>query len=444
MVRTFENVKGTYDYLPEKQIIRENIKTTLQQIFQKYGFSPLETPIVCYLDLLASKYSEGADILNEMYKLSDQGKRELGLRYDLTITFCKVISSNPYLPMPFKRYEIGKVFRDGPVKLGRNREFTQCDIDCVGVSSLLAEAEYLTMTEEAFRKLGLKIQIVYNNRKLLSGIILAVFGDLGESQMRKSIMLIDKIEKISHEELISGFNEIGVPQEKVDEMCALLKLSSVDLKKALDKFDGNALIDEGLSQISELEYYLRGTQAERCIVFAPYLARGIDIYTGTVWEIFLEDRSIGGEDFSVSLGGGGRYDSIITKFVDDGTEYPAVGMSFGLDVIYEALRLDQKERNTQIVQLYIIPMGAVRESFAFATELRNRGIYVEIEKRTQKVKKSMNYANKLNIPYVVVIGDNEITSGIISVKNMSTGESYQFDVHDIGAIAAFLSRKDSK
>lgn len=443
MGRTFENVKGTYDYLPEKQILRENIKTTLQQIFQKYGFSPLETPIVCYLDLLASKYSEGADILNEMYKLTDQGKRELGLRYDLTITFCKIISSNPYLPMPFKRYEIGKVFRDGPVKLGRNREFTQCDIDCVGVSSLLAEAEYLTMTEEAFRKLGLKIQIVYNNRKLLSGIILAVFGGLNESQVRKSIMLIDKIEKISHNELISEFNEIGISSDRVDEMCSLLKLSSTDLRKALDKYEHNSLIDEGLSQINELEYYLKGTPVEQCIVFAPYLARGIDIYTGTVWEIFLENRSIGGEDFLVSLGGGGRYDSIITKFVDDGTEYPAVGMSFGLDVIYEALRLDQKKRDSQIVKLYVIPMGVAREAFVFATELRNNGIPVEIEKRTQKIKKSMNYANKLNIPYVAVIGENEISSGQISIKNMSTGESSQFDIHKIDTIACFLSSNNT-
>ena len=138
MGRTFENLKGTYDYLPEKQSIREHIKSTLQGVFQKYGFAPIETPILCSYDLLASKYSEGADILKEMYTLSDQGKRHLGLRYDLTITFSKLISSNRDITMPFKRYEIGRVYRDGPIKLGRNREFTQCDVDMVGVSSLLA------------------------------------------------------------------------------------------------------------------------------------------------------------------------------------------------------------------------------------------------------------------------------------------------------------------
>lgn len=127
----FKNLKGSYDYLPQKQILREEIKNILSSIFQKYGFSPVETPILCYYDLLSSKYSEGADILNETYKLTDQGERSLGLRYDLTITFSKLISSNPNLRLPFKRYEIGKVFRDGPVKLGRNREFTQCDVDMV-------------------------------------------------------------------------------------------------------------------------------------------------------------------------------------------------------------------------------------------------------------------------------------------------------------------------
>ena len=139
MSKKFENLKGTYDYLPDKQIIRENIKEMLQSEFVKYGFAPIETPILCKFDLLASKYSEGADILNETYKLSDQGSRKLGLRYDLIITFSKLISSNANVVLPFKRYEIGKVFRDGPVKIGRNREFTQCDVDVVGEKSILAD-----------------------------------------------------------------------------------------------------------------------------------------------------------------------------------------------------------------------------------------------------------------------------------------------------------------
>ena len=213
MGRQFENLKGTFDYLPEKQIIRESIKSVLQSIFVKYGFSPIETPILCKYDLLASKYSEGADILNEMYTLEDQGKRKLGLRYDLTITFSKLISSNRDIVFPFKRYEIGKVFRDGPVKVGRNREFTQCDVDSVGVKSVLAEAEYMVMTQEAYEKMGLDIEIEFNNRKLLTGIIRSVFGDVCEDVLRRSIMLIDKFAKLSDEELFEEFSLIDIERE---------------------------------------------------------------------------------------------------------------------------------------------------------------------------------------------------------------------------------------
>ncbi|MBR1953221.1 MAG: ATP phosphoribosyltransferase regulatory subunit [Lentisphaeria bacterium] len=241
MSKEFQNLKGTYDYLPERQILRENIKSTLQSIFIKYGFAPVETPILCGYDLLASKYSEGADILNETYKLTDQGKRSLGLRYDLTITFSKLISFNPSMTMPFKRYEIGKVFRDGPVKLGRNREFTQCDIDVVGTSSLLAEAEYMTMTEEAYRKLGLDVEILYNNRKLLNGLIKAVFGDVDENVLRQSIMLIDKFAKLTKKELVYEFSKIGVTEEKVEEISSVLALSFDDLCKKIAEYPASQI-----------------------------------------------------------------------------------------------------------------------------------------------------------------------------------------------------------
>ena len=318
MGKVFENLKGTYDYLPEKQILRENIQNKLRDIFKIYGFAPLETPILCYYDLLASKYSEGADILNEIYKLSDQGKRDLGLRYDLTITFCKLISSDPYMPMPFKRYEIGKVFRDGPVRVGRNREFTQCDVDMVGVSNLMAEAEYLTMTEEAYRKLGLDVEILVNHRKLLSGMIRAVLNASDEKQIRESILIIDKFAKLSKAEFHREFEKIGVSAAKVDELIGILNLPIEELSEKLKDYPSNEEIAAGVSELDELRNYISGTAAENRVVFAPYLARGIDIYTGVVWEIFLKDRKIGGEDFGISLGGGGRYDKIITDFVGDG------------------------------------------------------------------------------------------------------------------------------
>lgn len=439
MGKTFENLKGTYDYLPEKQMIREKIKDTLKPIFVKYGFAPIETPIICMYDLLSSKYSEGADILNETYKLSDQGKRELGLRYDLTITFSKLISSNRDITMPFKRYEIGRVYRDGPVKLGRNREFTQCDVDVVGVKSVMAEAEYMLMTTEAYENLGLDIEIEFNNRKLLSGIITSVLGDIPENKMRSCIMLIDKFAKLTRKELVDAFEEVGITAEQFDSLMEYFGLDYAALKQKLAGIDSE-LISEGLSEIDELYGYLQGTKALERMKFAPYLARGIDIYTGIVWEVFLRERKIAGTDFNLSLGGGGRYDKIITTFVDDGTEYPAVGMAFGLDVIYEVLVLKNEGKKESTVDVFVIPFGTEVESFRFATKLRAAGLKVEIEKASKKLKKSMNYANKSNFPYVVVLGEDEIAQGKIQLKNMETGDNTEFAIDDFEGIREYITK----
>ncbi len=438
MSRNFENLKGTYDYLPEKQIIRERIKTVLQSEFIKYGFAPVETPILCKFDLLASKYSEGADILNETYKLSDQGKRELGLRYDLTITFSKLISSNPNITLPFKRYEIGKVFRDGPVKVGRNREFTQCDVDVVGVKSILAEAEYMMMTNDVYKKLGLDIEIEFNNRKLLTGIIYCVFGNIPEDTLRKSIMLIDKFAKLTEKELLEEFEIIGVESKKVEILKEILNSDYATLKEKMKPYD-NDLVNEGLAEVDDLYRYLEGTEAVKCMKFAPYLARGIDIYTGTVWEIFLKDRKVGNQEFNLSIGGGGRFDKIITSFVDDGSEYPAVGMSFGLDVIYEILILKEAGKKISTVDLYVIPMNTEVESFKFVSKMRAIGVRTEIEKKVQKLKKSMNFANKMNIPYVIIIGENEIKNNTVQLKDMSSGKIQEFCLTNYEGIKDFMN-----
>lgn len=440
MGKIFENVKGTYDYLPDKQIVREKIKATLQPIFVKYGFAPIETPILCTYELLASKYSEGADILNEIYKVRDQGRRQLGLRYDLTITFSKLVSSNPNITLPFKRYEIGRVYRDGPVKLGRNREFTQCDIDVVGTSSMMAEAEYMMMIKEAFDELELGVEIEFNNRKLLVGIIYEILGELDENQLRRAIMLIDKFAKLEKSELIEEFNLIGVNQEQFENLTEKLKLNYKQLKEEYENSD-NQLIIEGLDEIGEMYKYLEGTEAMDCLIFTPYLARGIDIYTGMVWEIFLKGRKIGDLDFNVSIGGGGRFDKIITTFVDDGKEYPAVGMSFGLDAIYEVLVKKNEGNSASTVDLYVIPFGETDyAAFKFASNLRVAGIRVEIDKNVQKLKKSLSYANKQNIPYVVILGDNEFANGTVKVKRMKDGYEESFKLDDYEGIKEFVTK----
>lgn len=432
MSKNFENVKGTYDYLPEKQITRERIKSILQGIFVKYGFAPIETPILCTYDLLASKYSEGADILNEMYTLSDRGKRNLGLRYDLTITFSKLISSNSGIMLPFKRYEIGKVFRDGPVKVGRMREFTQCDVDVVGVKSMMAEAEYMEMTCEGYKSLGLDIEIEFNNRKLLSGIIQCVFGNVSEDDLRKIIMLVDKFAKLTDDELVAEFEAILYSKEQVQKLKEILQSDFDGIKELTNKYE-NKLINEGISEIEELYSYV-DQNTEQHMKFAPYLARGIDIYTGTVWEVFLKNRNVNGQDFNISLGGGGRFDKIITTFIDDGNEYPAVGMSFGLDVIYEVMSRMEDGKKVSSIDLFVIPMGTKTESFKFVSQMRKAGVRCDIEKQSQRLKKSMKYANSINVPYVVIIGDNEVELGTIRLRNMSDGSEQEFALDNYNGI----------
>ena len=194
-----QNVKGGYDFLPKEQKIRNYINGVLKNTFEEYGYLPIETPILCYFDMLAGKYDENNDILNEIYKLKDQGNRNLGLRYDLTVPFAKFIALNKNeLRLPFKRYEINKVFRDGPVKVGRDREFTQCDVDVVGLSNQMIEAELLSLYVTAFKKLGIEIKIKYNSRNLMSGLIKEC--NVKEDLISSIITIVDKIDKLSESE----------------------------------------------------------------------------------------------------------------------------------------------------------------------------------------------------------------------------------------------------
>ena len=203
------NVKGSSDFLPKKQILRNKIISTLTKNFESYGYLPVETTTLCYYDLLASKYAGGAEILKEVYKLKDQGNRELGLRYDLTVPFSKIISMNlnKEIELPFRRYEIGKVYRDGPVKLGRDREFYQCDVDVCGISSLLADAELLQLSSICYKELGIDIEVLWNNRKFLSGLI--VEAGINKDVVSKVILSVDKLAKIGEDGVREELKEIG-------------------------------------------------------------------------------------------------------------------------------------------------------------------------------------------------------------------------------------------
>jgi len=214
-----QNLKGVTDYYGKEQLIRNKIINTLKETFENYGYFPLDSSVLYNYDILAYKYQDGAEILNEIYTLTDQGNRQLGLRYDLTIPFCKVISNEKELRLPFRRYEIGKVFRNGPVKLGRCREFYQCDIDVVGIDGVNIEIEQMLLVLNVFSKLGINIVIKWNNRKLMSSLIKYI--GIKEEQVDSVIGAIDKLEKLSTEELIKEFERINIDAETVGKLLAI-------------------------------------------------------------------------------------------------------------------------------------------------------------------------------------------------------------------------------
>lgn len=402
-------------YLPNAEMIRSMIRRTLEDTFLRYGCKPLETPILNYASLLASKYGGGAEILEEMYTLKDRGERKLALRYDLTIPFAKVVAMNPTLRMPFKRYEIGKVFRDGPIKPGRFREFTQCDVDIVGVEDQIAEAELMEMALTAFEQLNLQIFIQYNNRKLLQGY-LEILG-VQQGLMNDVILTLDKVEKIGPDGVEMELAEKNIDEETCRNIIAFLKDSS---GKGLDFFEKieskNELILQGIAELKELMKYLSYLSIDNRCVFNPYLARGLEIYTGTIYEIFLENGSI-----KSSIGSGGRYDNAIGGLLGTIDIFSTVGISFGLDVIYSAYEINGFTNLDTMLDYYIIPIQARKEALLVATHLRKEGYAVEVEMKSKKLNKALDRANKEGINQVIIIGENEIKHNQIKIKDMKTG-----------------------
>lgn len=423
------NVKGTVDSLPSKEIIRRKVVNTLTDTFEKYGYLPLDTSILCYYDLLASKYSGGSEILKEVYTLKDQGDRTLGLRYDLTVPFSKVISMNAgkTINLPFKRYEIGKVFRDGPVKTGRAREFYQCDVDVCGIEGSFIEAEMLMMTIECYKKLGIEVYVEINNRKLLEGFI--VSSGIDKELTSKVILSVDKLAKIGEDGVREELKEYNITSEKLDNLFSLFKCNINELDNM--NIDNEEFI-EGKSEIKELFSYIDYLNLNEYARFTPYLARGLEIYTGTVWEVFDKKQRL-----TCAIGGGGRYDKIITNFIEDGNTYPAVGISFGIVPICEILK---EEVNEALYDVLIVPMNTNIESLKLANSLRKDDIKVLIEMNNRKLKKVFESADKNNVPYVIVLGENEVNEGTIEIKDMKNKTTSKFNINDIEGMKEYINK----
>lgn len=428
-----QNVKGGYDFLPKQQKIRNYINGVLKSTFEEFGYNPIETPILCYLDILTDKYDENNDIVKEIYKLSDQGERKLGLRYDLTVPFAKFIAINKNeIKMPFKRYEINKVFRDGPIKVGRDREFTQCDVDVVGIGGQLIEAELVSLYVSAFNKLEIPIVIKYNNRKLMSGLIIE--SGVDEELVPEVTTIIDKKDKLSTMEFKEMLLEFGLSSESIGKLVNYFEL---DVKGLSDMFSDttNERIKEGLEETKILKDYLVELDIDNYCLFDSSLARGQNYYTGNVFEVYDKELRVTG-----SIGGGGRYDNMITDFINDGESYPAVGISFGLTSIFEILKNREDFKDKSSIDVYFIPMGTQIETLKIANKFREYGLNVEIDMMNRKLKKSLDFANKENIPYVIIVGENELVNNKVIIKDMFNNSSIELDLDKIDDINTILKR----
>ena len=422
-----QNVKGGYDFLPKEQRIRNYINNILKEVFEEYGFNSIETPILCYYDMLADKYDKNNDILKEIYRLKDQGDRDLGLRYDLTVPFAKFIALNKNnISFPFKRYEIDKVFRDGPVRVGRDREFTQCDADVVGIEGQFIEAELLSLFVKAFKKLNIDIIIKYNSRNLMTGLIIE--SGISNDLVPNVTTIIDKKDKLREDEMNNFLSEIGLDNNQIS---MINKYFNMELSELVELFKdtNNEKIKIGLEEVNNLSNYLKGINISDICEFSTSLARGQNYYTGNVFEVYDKQERIRG-----SIGAGGRYDKIIGNFICNGIEYPTVGISFGLSSIYELLKERDLFNDKSQTDFYIIPMNTEIESLKLANEIRNLGFNVEIEMNNRKFKKSMDYANKEKIPYVIVLGEDEVEKKSFKIKNMFTGEQIEIAFNDLTKI----------
>jgi histidyl-tRNA synthetase len=435
--------EGTRDFSPEVVAKRNYIFDTVRKVFVKYGFQPIETPTMEKLSTLTGKYGEEGDkllfkVLNNGDFLAKANKEALanmnspklvssiaerGLRYDLTVPFARyVVMHQNEIVFPFKRYQIQPVWRADRPQRGRYREFYQCDVDVVGSTSLVYEAELVQIYDEVFSNLGLDVVIKINNRKILFGM--AEAAGIPDKFMDMTIA-IDKLDKIGWDGVAKELTDRGIGDEAVALIAQLLKVNNLtDLEKFGDK---SASLLRGIQELRTFHEYfdLKGSKNE--VQFDITLARGLNYYTGCIFEVAAKGVKMG------SIGGGGRYDDLTGVFGLKGVS--GVGVSFGADRIYDCLaELDLfPKENQQSLKLLFVAFDAETHRFAFKclNETRAAGINSEIYPDATKVKKQMDYANKRGVPFVCLIGSDEVESGLLTLKNMTIGEQEKLSLADI-------------
>ncbi len=421
---------GFMELLPNEQILFEQMKQKIEKTYQKFGFLPLDTPILELSEILLAK--AGGETEKQIYQFQ-KGDTDIAMRFDLTVPLSKYVAKNyGNLSFPFRRYQIGKVYRGEKAQKGRFREFYQCDIDIIGDGELstINDAEIPSVIYNLIKELGFEeFTIRINNRKILNGL----FEYINQKDNSVEILrIIDKIEKIGKDAVIEDLEKIGVSKEAIEKIINFIEIDGTTdekLQKLQDLNIENETFKLGLEELISVVKYIRifGVPDTHFKVDLT-IARGLDYYTGTVYETFLNDyRELG------SVCSGGRYENLAEYYTDK--KLPGVGISIGLTrLFYKLNELGLiKAEKASMSDVLVIPMvDDLSKPIILANSLREKNINTEIYLNDKKLKAKLKYADKLQIPYVIIVGEDEINSGVINVKNMITGEEKKANILEDG------------
>lgn len=420
---------GFMELLPKEQILFNKMKEKIQKSYEKFGFLPIDTPIIEMSDVLLAK--AGGETEKQIYRFQ-KGDNDLALRFDLTVPLAKYVTEYYNdLSFPFKRYQIGKVYRGERPQKGRFREFYQCDIDIIGDGelSVINDAEMPAVIYSTIKDLGFEdFTICINNRKLLSGL----FKELNLEDKSIDIMrIIDKIEKIGKENVIECLKDLELSENQINDIINFIEISGTTEDKidSLEKLNyTNEIFNEGLEELKQVVKYVKAFGVPNSNFKVDLtIARGLDYYTGTVYETFLNKyRELG------SVCSGGRYDNLAEYYTDK--KLPGVGISIGLTrLFYKLNELNAlKEEQNSIAKVLVVSMVEDNsKALEVATALRSQNINAEVYLENKKIKAKFKYADRLAIPYVIVIGEDEIANNTVTLKNMQTGEQETLKIEEV-------------
>ena len=422
--------KGTRDFLVPEKRLRDQIVEKAKAVFEQYGFSSIETPTFERYEVLSAKFAAGeeSDALRETFQFEDQGGRKLGLRFDLTVPLARVVAQNQQLRYPFKRYQVERVFRDGPVEANRYREFLQCDVDTVGASGMMADAEILALAQALYQSLGIKAVLRVNNRKLLNELLEAF--RVPDGARESALIALDKLDKQSAENVEKEMVEKGVPETAAKRFLELARLkgSGSEKEKRLTQILGQSA---GLKETKELLSYCR--QLGVLVEWDLSLARGLAYYTGPVFEATSAEQLVKG-----SIGGGGRYDNLIGGFLDGKKIIPATGFSFGIERMFDLL----KERKSVVGEAkpswFVFGIGVRMETLLpLVQQLRSIGLNVSFDLLDRGASKNLDFASKEGFSYCVIVGEDERKKKEISLRDMKTGKQRKVKLSKIALLKKF-------